>query len=288
MEFKGIIEHLSFSKLSNQEKYELLIAKKIYIILDLKSNDEIEIIEVKLESDENELLQFPRYMTFKNRFYKLNESLIEELKTSLHPKTIEIFENWNERSKSLKIQFEYLPENDAKDIRDSIKVEYSKILSENIVRELETKEHSDFVSHNSIMLKYALLDHFFIYDFLIGKKNECRNCHSNYSSYLKCKIHVDILDELLMDENFKELKTSIPKRIALMSELGMLSNKTFLNMTMDNKIKVVSYLLSIDLTKNRKTYIRKQITSLNIESEMDPKGMASLHLDKILKEVLNS
>lgn len=287
MKFKGIINQAIYSQLSYIEKYKIIIENEVYTPIDENTFESEDIFIVKNVSDNNQLITFANKIIFDNCKYELNQSLIEELENSLPPQIINTFEIWNQRKKTLKIQYEYLPEIELKKISDENKIEYSKLLSENMVIELENQDHNEVNSHISVIKKYALRDYFFIFEYLIGIKNECRSCHSHYMTYLKCKTNIEIIDELLPNNNNAALKISLPKKIALLHDLGLLKNDEFRKYTSADQHKLIAFLLGLSFERNDIDSVRRNLAVLaDFSNESTTKYTSYKHVGKIINEIL--
>src|SRR5690606_12261266 len=110
MKFKGIISPDKFSQLSYIEKYKLIIDNEVYSPIDNNTFELEDFFIVKNVTDNNQLITFANKINFDNCTYELNQSLVDELENSLQPEILHIFKIWNERKKTLKIQYEFLPE----------------------------------------------------------------------------------------------------------------------------------------------------------------------------------
>lgn len=287
MKFKGIINPDKYSQLSYIEKYKLIIENEVYSPIKDNTFESEDFFIIENVSDSNELITFAKKINFDNCKYELNHALIEELENSLQTQILNTFETWNDRKKTLKIQYEYLPELELKIIIDQNKIEYSKILNEKIVIELENQDHNEVNSHIPIIKKYALRDYFFIFEYLIGIKNECRSCHSHYMTYLKCKTNIEIIDELLPNNNNTALKISLPKKIALLHDLGLLKTDEFRKYTSADQHKLIAFLLGLSFERNDIASVRRNLAVLaDFSNESTTKYTSYKHVGKIIKEIL--
>ena len=156
-----------------------------------------------------------------------------------------------------------------------------------MVIDLENHDHNEVDSHISVIKKYALRDYFFIFEYLIGFKNECRSCQSHYMTYLKCKTNIEIIDELLPNNNNTELKISLPKKIALLHDLGLLKTDEFRKYTSADQHKLIAFLLGLSFERNNIDSVRRNLAVLaDFSNESTTKYTSYKHVGKIIKEIL--
>lgn len=289
MKFKGLIEHYSFVKLSKEERDLFLIDNKIFV----KSKQPI-----AYESESFELYNhYPHQIskifsapliTTKGE-YTLNPQLLEQITNLILELCKERFENLFESEEVFREQFYALPPKKIEELKISTRTSNGQNFSHKLYFELSKIDYKYFHLHEDTIKYFVKYDHKYIYDYLTGLDNKSTYFFSKYHTYILNNIYLTLLEEI---DEFNTLvsseKGSVPKIIALMHELGMLDSDKFNNLSNPKKIKVVAYIMGKELTKDRTTYFRKNLTSLKPNSIMDPKGMASQHMHSILKEVLNS
>lgn len=289
MKFEGIIEHYNFVKLSKEERELFLINNKIFVKSQNQTNNEIDNYELYNDYTYEISKIFTRNLINSNVKYILNEVLLDQIKNSIVQQCREIFQSIIENENRYRDQFYAYPQEKINKIKISTKTSNGDYLYYKPYAELTKLDYKNFDSHVRVIESFVKYDHKFIYDFLIGIDNESSYFKNMYHTYITNHIYLKLLDEI---DEFNEIssgcKSSIPRRIALMNQLGMLDSSKFNNLSNPQKAKVVAYIMNIELDKDRIEYFKKNIRSLNPNSTMDPKGMASLHMHTILKEVLNS
>lgn len=289
MNFKGIIEHYSFVKLSNEERESFLIANKIF----LKSKEPI-----IYEFDHSELYNhyshevskiFAKPLITSVGELTINPVIIEQLNVLILEQCNNKFKSLLEKEEVIREQFYAYPPEKIEEIKIATMTSNGNSLYNKLYFELNKLRYKDFQSHINPILNFVKYDHKFIYDYLTGINNKSSFFENNYHSYILNNLYMSLLEEV---NEYNSListeKGSRSKRIALMHELGMLDSDKFKSLSDPKKIKVIAYIMNEELVGDKKTNFRKNLTSLKPKSTMDPKGMASIHMHTILKEVLNS
>lgn len=289
MEFKGIIEHYQFIKLSNEEREKFLIEKKIFVKSDRPLQYLFDADELYNHYTYDVSKIFANNLETSKGVLTLNSILLDAVTEEIKNQCRERFETLFGREEIFRVQFYAYPVEEFIEIKKSIMKSNAQCLHDKLYFELNKVDFKNFELHTSIINTFVKYDHKFIYDFLNGFDNKSSYFQHNYHQFITNNIYLSLFEEI---EEFNSIvstvKGSRPKRIALMHELGMLSSEKFNNLSIPKKVKVLAYILNEELIGDRKNNYRKNLTSLNPNSTMDPKGMASNHMHTILKEVLNS
>lgn len=286
MKFKGIIEHLTFKKLTPDEQKEYLIYNKIFVLTnEIDEYDEIEIYGRTLHEDLKILSS--TIITEKGNF-TLNYSILEELRKSIVEQCEEIHKVNTKRYEILKKQFKLYSKEKVAEEENSAKLSIATNLDQKLFRELLNYDIDDISSHKKIILKYIKYDFNLIHSYLQGISENSSFTKNIYQSFLYQNIILNVISEINTNDNIISIKNTIPKRIALLESLEIFEKSKLAKYNQLDQYKIIAYLFGLEPHKNNLDIIRRNIAVLNPDSQEDPhKYTSHKHVDKIIKELLN-
>lgn len=295
IKFKGIINHTEFINLTLCEKHKFLIDNNIYIkgtSKNILNEFEIDSLGIMEKYHNNAFLG--KSLKTNNVNYKLNKSIVEEIFILQKEHFKKIYDRCEYNNEILKKQLYYYSKEEIETKNKQLTKDKSDKLRNKIFLELD-KQISCYDTKSSIgiLKNYIVYDYNLIYDYLISKDNDL--CHisnsilsNTYHSYLHNSFQLNSLSEL--NTNEEKIINSLPKRIALLHDLGLFDTDNFKRQIETDKYKLLAFLFDLDFdNKNKLDSIRRNLTSLKKFSNEDTsKYTASKHTGKILNEIIGN
>lgn len=291
MKFKGIINHTEFENLKLSEKYQVLINNNIYIKGSSKSIlNEYEIASLGFLENYYNTSFFGKSFKINNIDYKLNDDLINEIFDIQKIHLEKVFNNCEYSNSVLKNQLFYYSDFEIKEKSNELINNKKEKLGNKIYLDLKTQ--TDFYDKSSsfkLLKKYVVYDYNLIYDHLINIDNNSNSllCHT-YHSYLYTSFQLNSLSE--HNTNSENPQNSLPKKIALLHDLGLFDTDIFKAQIETNKYKLLAFLFDIEFdNKNKLEGIRRNLSSCKeFTNENTNKYTAIKHVNKIIKEILGN
>lgn len=283
------IDSQSFYTLSKEEKIKELVKKKIYV----KGKSNFQLSNHQINSL-NLLNTDYRYdfigKDFEVNFntYKLNDKILNELEKILLENIEETFEIIEQIISNYKRTFHLFEstkiENDLKQLNDNkIKYLHNELffdLSENI---------QEITSENvfQILKKYINNDSNFIFSYLAGSNQNSNFCITLHSFLLQEHKTNFIQNNVIKESN---IKNSIPKKVALLHDLGVFEHPSFKYLLEKEKYLLLCYLFDIDIKNSNKVNdVRRNFSSLKENSnENISKYTAITHIGKIITDIIGN
>ncbi len=295
VKFKGIINHTEFINLTLSEKHQVLVDNNIYVKGSLKSIlNEYEIDSLGINEKYYNTSFFGKNLKINNIDYKLNKSIIDEIFILQKEYFKKIYNRCEYNNEIFKKQLYYYSKEEIETKNKQLIKDKSDKLRNKIFIELDKQISCyDTKSSISILKNYIVYDSNLIYDYLISKDNDI--CHitnsilsHTYHSYLHNSFHLNSLNEI--NRNYEEITNSLPKKIALLQDLGLFDTDKFKSQIETDKYKLLAFLFNVKLDNvNKINDIRRNYTSLSIKSKEDTnKYTASKHIGKIINEILGN
>ena len=294
IKFKGIIKHTEFIDLTLYEKHKFLIDNNIYIKGTSKNIlNEFEIDSLGIMENYLNTAFFGKNLKINNIEYKLNKSIIDEIFVLNKNYLNNIYTRSIHNNEVFKNQLNYYSKEDIEIKNKELIKNKLDGLTKKIYIDLD-KQISPFDNKSSlsILKKYIVYDYNLIYDYLTCKDEQSYDSQSilslTYSSYLLTSFKLDSLNQL--NSNTDEVVNSLPKKIALLQDLGLFNTDKFKSQIETDKYKLLAFLFNVKLDNvNKINDIRRNYASLSIKSKEDTnKYTASKHVGKIINDILGN
>lgn len=293
IKFKGIINHSEFIDLPLSEKHQVLIDNNIYVKGNSKNIlNEYEIDSLGIMEKYYGTFFFGKNLKINNINYKLNKSILEEIFILQKVHLKKIYDRCEYNNEIFKKQLFYHSKEEIETKNKQLTKDKSDKLRNKIFLELDKQISCyDIKSSISILKNFIVYDYNLIYDYLISKDSDISYISNSilshiYHNYLHNSFHLNSINEI--NRNYEEISNSLPKKIALLQDLGLFDTDKFKSQIETDKYKLLAFLFNVKLDNvNKINDIRRNFTSLSIKSREDTnKYTASKHIGKIINEIL--
>jgi hypothetical protein len=290
--FYGIINHHDFDGLELEEKYKYLIDKNIYVL----GNPKEKLSEFEISS----FYEMERYsatkfigndIVYKKRCYNINNLILEEIFINLKKEFVEAY-NKNKYNVEVYNQQILLYSKD-QILKEETELGLKKVtaLQNKIYRDLiECDDLLDLEHHFSILRRFLDYDFNTIYSYLIGIDNLKNSVLVGvYWKYISNSFLFDSISNNI-NSDFSKVKSSIPKKIALLSDLGLFETEKFKKFKPNEITFLLAFLFDVDFNnKSALDIIRRNYKSLSLDSEENTnKFTASKHLGTVIRTILGN
>lgn len=287
MKFYNIIKESEFSHLTNEDKIKFLIDKEVFTESKNFLIDDFYrmIIDRDWEIDYS-FLNFS--ITYFEKEYFLNIDFINEVFDKYQP----LFKNIIKRNQLLlevfESQLDYYPEIEFNNLKSEILKDKRNGFYNKIKYELNKYcNWDDYETHLNILKKFLISDLKGLYEYLNGEFTDRYFLDMTYDSYLSNE------SKLFYIENHKknqlnDIKSSIPKKIGLLEEVGFFKLDSFKGLKKTDLHKVLAFLFDVNNDdKNKLATIRRNYKMLDKDSvDNGQKYTAHKHVGYVLKEIL--
>lgn len=295
VKFKGIINHTEFINLTLDEKHKFLIDNNIYIKGTSKNIlNEFEIDSLGIMEKYHNTAFLGKALKINTINYKLNKSIVEEIFILQKEYFKKIYAKCDYNNEVFKKQLYYYPKEEIETKNKQLTKDKSDKLRNKIFLELDKQISCyDTKSSISILKNYIVYDYNLIYDYLTSKDNDISYISNSilsytYHSYLHNSFQLNSLNEINI--NCEEIQNSLPKKIALLHDLGLFNTDKFKSQIETDKYRLLAFLFNVKFdNKNKLDDIRRNLSSLNeFSNENTNKYTATKHIGKIINDILGN
>lgn len=287
MKFKGIINPQEFSKLDLAERQLFLIEKKIFEKFNTDIHYKYSQEEINIHSGSEISTVFGNHLFTTLGDFTINKQLIKKIEFFILEMCKNIYDKIFDKKEMYLEQFRAYPSRKIDEIKVATKTNIGDNLGTIFYYNLSKLDYTDFISHIEIIKEFAKYDHKFIYDYLTGLDNKSNYFHINYHNFLLNNLYIDMINEIEGFNSISTVEISLPKKIALIHDLGFLKTNEFNRYSSVEQQVLIAFLLGMNSDKNSLDSIRRNIAVLApFTNENTSKYTSHKHLGKIIPEIL--